>query len=221
MSRRAKATFLFAVLLIVAAGLLVTTRGSALGQVVLPSPPKEMQVLKKFVGRWQSEIKLEFPFIGALWGKVDQTVDEKLDGWYIQGRVKGLVHLTSSGKDCELTFQSMWLMTFDTEKKLYRRWEFSTFGGCDEHAGLWNEETSSFTLTKMDNGRTEPTSTLRFVDDNTYEWKSLRYKSSFELYRRVKEKEPTGPSGFLNPRKEGAVPTDRVGYTELTIPGTT
>ena len=85
-----------------------------------------------------------------------------LNGWFIEyrGRLDG-------GKDEELQ-----LMTYDVEKKVYRRWYFDSHGTTSESTGKWDAKTATLTWTSDLGDGITAVSEWRIVDKDTLHFPS-------------------------------------------------
>lgn len=137
------------------AGKPLTEEWGTIGTPTQPIP-SEIKRLEPFVGQWDAE------FITRLAANnlIEQTWRGPLvcrwilDGRFVLGEMK-------VGR-----IQSKWVIGYDTNKKAYYFYLFSSLGGTVENIGRWNEADESFTW----KGVGEPvTSSTRFADDGSME----------------------------------------------------
>lgn len=118
----------------------------------------ELQVLSNYVGTWDVEITSgNSPF-----KKGESATTWVLDGRFVQ---QTGVLLSSDGSSIKVTT----LMTFDTERKIYRMWSFLSNGSTSEGSGEWDEKTRTMTTTSQKDGTTT-TTTAKFSDIGIEEW---------------------------------------------------
>ena len=125
----------------------------------------EQKVLDRFIGTWRSKHKL----LKAKWTPVetaaeaDLTYSRVLGGKFVEERGKG--------KDTNKT-QGRVMYTYDTQRKSYRLWRFSSTGQASEAAGRWDADTRTLTWTLVATPGQEFTTIARhrFVNDDTFEW---------------------------------------------------
>jgi hypothetical protein len=80
----------------------------------------------------------------------------------------------------------MWLMTYDTERKQYRRWEFGTLGGCIEQSGQWDETSQSFVFSEPHDDKERRITCIRFISPDAYQWVFGDNDARGDVYRRSK-----------------------------------
>jgi len=137
---------------------------------VLPGEPTEIQqspelkVLQRFIGSWEQQVVSK----PAQWTPQKQTMGltTKCE-WILGGRM-----LQSKGEWSPGGIETLILMTYDAEKKVYRQWYFDSKGIIPrgEELGKWDEATKTLTWTgRLGNGITK-TGVTRFIDKDTNEW---------------------------------------------------
>ena len=92
--------------------------------------PRELKRLQPFVGEWDTEF-IDGPSVVAPGGgtsKGKMTIQWILDGHFLLGT-------TEQGMD-----RSLWLIGFDSVKKEYRNFRFTSAGQSEEAHGRWNGE---------------------------------------------------------------------------------
>jgi hypothetical protein len=147
---------------------LVCLASQALAAVGDDKPSKEipeLKVLEHYLGIWKTEItSKELPFTG---GKV--TVKKVLGGRFVEqlGDMEA--------KDGTKVFSVKTLMTYDTNKKVYRNWIFVSDGNTFESEGTWNAKDRVMTsIGKKDEHGAFSTTTADFSEDGFETWKIAR-----------------------------------------------
>jgi hypothetical protein len=146
-------------------------RSDAVGVVLLgaaarayPAGPPlspEQKALDKFLGTWRTSYKVP----KAEWtpeerhGTAELTYSRVLGGSFVQEKGE---HSDKSS--------SILMYTYDTERKCYRGWWFSSTGQTAESTGKWDAEAKTFTWTSSGTQPFTTTSRHRFVNDNSFEW---------------------------------------------------
>jgi len=129
-----------------------------------PTPPvsPELKVLGLRVGTWEGTMTVKPAELTPDGGesKFTEVVEWILNGRFIRGRA------VQDGK-----VEHMWLCTYDARQKVYRLWQFDSFGNfpMKETTGEWNEINDSMLWKHTVEGGYTSTQTIRFVDQNTYE----------------------------------------------------
>lgn len=127
-----------------------------------PSVPPEMKVLGLRVGTWEGQMTIkpaELTPDGAE-SQFTEVVEWILGGRFIRGRA------IQDGK-----VEHFWLCTYDARQKVYRLWQFDSFGNfpLKETIGEWNEITDTMLWKHTMEGGYTSTQTIHFVDKDTYE----------------------------------------------------
>lgn len=159
--------------LLIAAGVLAGRVSRARAQEK-PAIPPETKVLEKRVGSWTTFTRIK----AADWtpeaaeAKGDEKIELVLHGRAIQGRVR-----TEPGN-----IEAIWLATYDTAKKAYRVWYFSSQGDIVEAGGKWDPRTNTMTWTSMPQPGISSISHWRFTGDDTFEWDLIAKDRSGKVY---------------------------------------
>ena len=140
----------------------------------------EQKVLDGFIGTWRSEQKVVKPARTPKKKTIaaDLTYSRVLGGKFVQERGRG--------RDPDKT-EVLAMYTYDTRRKSYRLWWFSSAGQTVEATGRWDAETKTLTWTSVASSRQEVTRTARhrFVDDNAFNWeiaaKDVKGKVTFRM----------------------------------------
>jgi len=125
----------------------------------------EQKVLDRFIGTWRSEQKVvqaaRMPEKKT--SASDLTYNRVLGGKFVQERGKG--------RDADKT-EALAMYAYDTQRKSYRLWWFSSTGQTTEATGRWEAETKTLRWTRVDNVGRESTMTARhrFANDNAIDW---------------------------------------------------
>lgn len=132
-----------------------STKGG--GQELDPAPP-EMKALEKLVGTWKVEN------IGIVPEKTRSTSTNKrelvLGGRFIEDR-----QFDDQGKHT-----GSGMFTYDVGRKAYRSWYFDQSGFYVEATGTWDETKQTFTFTNKQGRGATGVTTLRFRDENSFDW---------------------------------------------------
>jgi len=136
------------------------------------APPPDMKVLERLVGTWQVEHINRV----AKW-TAKETRATYVTTWkpILGGR------FVQRGFDDEVKLANIGIYTYDTDRKAYRRWFFNTEGPVVEEAGTWDESSQTFKFTHRPGAGVTWATTIRFVDDNTYEWSIIATDADGEV----------------------------------------
>jgi hypothetical protein len=139
-----------------------------------PSKPPELEVLKKFVGTWDSKVVMK----PAVWTPKEVQLEAvevnemTLDGWFLHGASK-----TRDGKT-----HAILMSTYDPAKKKFRIWRFTPGGVCEELTTEWNETTSTLTIVSdLGHGITS-TAAFHLIDKDHREYRVVAKDSDGKVY---------------------------------------
>jgi len=104
-----------------------------------PPPPQELQVLAPLVAQWTSKTEVR----PSLNNKERVTGAGHFTGQWLHNRHFIRLEGVSAGTQFQERFTV--LLSFDTKKKLYRRWVFSSSGLVTESEGQWDEASHTMT----------------------------------------------------------------------------
>lgn len=155
-------------------GLLVAISAAvAVGGEQPPKPP-ELEVLKRFVGTWDSKVVMK----PAVWTPKEVQLEAievnemTLDGWFLHGASK-----TSDGKT-----HAILMSTYDPAKKKFRIWRFTPGRACEELTAEWNETTSTLTIVSdLGHGITS-TAAFHLIDKDHREYHVVAKDSDGKVY---------------------------------------
>ena len=149
----------------------------SLAQAPAPLPAEAQKVLKLFVG------------------KCDATVDGSPE---LKGTVHGIPVLGGrfvrdefvlKGGDGAVLLEVSSMITYDTEKKLYRMWSFYSNGEALETEGPWNDTTRTLTTTSHDKAKQQTTTwTSTFSAEGAETWKLITKDQDGNAVREVSGK---------------------------------
>jgi len=133
----------------------------------------ELQVLSNYVGTWDVAItSKDSPF----------TKGESSTTWVLDGRfVQQTGELKSA--DGSNAIKVTTLMTYDSERNMYRMWPFLSNGSTSEGSGKWDEKTRTMTSTSRQDGTTT-TTTAKFSDNGIEEWLFITTNQNNEVVDR-------------------------------------
>jgi hypothetical protein len=97
-----------------------------------PSPPEELQVLAQLIGQW--DVTLEWR--PSLQDQKGKTAKGRLTGEWLHNR--HFIRLESQTASSKYRGESTTLYAYDTKKKAYRRWLFTSDGLTTEAEGQWD-----------------------------------------------------------------------------------
>jgi hypothetical protein len=125
-----------------------------------PTLTAEDKVLNRFLGTWRSTYKVPKGEANPeeRRGTAELTFTRVLGGKFLQERRQ------LSDKNTNMT-----MYTYDTERKTYGAWWFSSTGQAAFSTGKWDEETRTMTWTSGEEA-VRTTSHYRFVTDDSVEW---------------------------------------------------
>lgn len=127
---------------------------------VLPLP--ELKPLEHFIGTW--EITARLPDGQSLKGK-------NVCSWILGGRFLQ-IHTTLLSPDGTSSVEMMSLLTYDTQKRVYRRWIFVSNGSVSEGEGTWDEATRTLRMVIRDPADTTSSEVVvSFPEAGREEWK--------------------------------------------------
>ncbi len=105
------------------------------------APPEELQVFAPLVGKWRTETVAR-PSVES---KDGQTGSGECTGqWLHNGH---FLRLEGSGDFKNGRLEYSMLLTYDRNRKVYRRWAFTSSGTAAESTGDWDEPTRTMTWT--------------------------------------------------------------------------
>jgi len=134
----------------------------------------ELQPLNHYAGEWEDEIS----------GKPGMRRTESA-AWILQGRFLRQSWSAEQG-DGSPTASGLTLMTFDTDRRLYRHWSFLATGSVIENEGVWDAATRTFSwghrLTDTDD---VVTTTASFAEEGTQAWSIVKTDAHGKVLREV------------------------------------
>lgn len=119
----------------------------------------ELQVLSKYLGTWDAEPE------GISEIKAVMTVKWILNGNYLE------MEDVISHANGTFVKKSKTLMTYDQEKKVYRKWSFNDSGEAVIAEGTWNAKTQTMTLSEK-LGKHTIVDKADFSKDGIIQWHS-------------------------------------------------
>lgn len=133
----------------------------------------ELKVLSNYVGTWDVAItSRDSPFT-----KGESSTTWVLDGRFVQQT--GVLRSADGFNAIRVTT----LMTYDSERKMYRMWSFLSNGSTSEATGTWDEATRTMTSISRQDGSTT-TTTAKFSDNGIEEWLFTTTNQSNEVVGR-------------------------------------
>jgi uncharacterized protein DUF1579 len=140
----------------------------------------EAKVLDRWVGTWKTEV-VNRP---SEWAPEAATTAGSITcKWVLGGKF-----VEESGSSLAKGAEHRVLWGYDSQRKAYRNWFFSSGGDTVEGAGTWDARTSTLTTTSdAGSGRTGP-ATHHFLDADTCEWTYVVKDADGKVYLDVKGK---------------------------------
>jgi hypothetical protein len=144
-----------------------------------PKKPEELKVLDALIGSWKDEATFKV----SEWTKKERketgTFQNSwtLNGWFLQYRGRN-----------EDGSEDLQLMTFDVEKKVYRRWYHDSDGNASESTGKWDARTATLTWTGNFGDGITAVSVWRFVDKDTTIWSRVAKDDKGKIYSNIEGK---------------------------------
>lgn len=127
--------------------------------------PKELELLKRYVGNWKAEITRRYVDASAEDQRFQSSMKSEpvLGGWFVKG-VKNSFYVESP----EGTTKELVLATYDSEIERYVSWSFQSTGRITNWSGIWDPEIEVLHWYS----RTEPPAKpieakTKFVDENS------------------------------------------------------
>jgi hypothetical protein len=146
-----------------------------------PAKPPELKALGRLIGTWKDEATYKV----AEWTPKKRT--ETLvyrDEWTLNGRF-----LQSRGREeGDGKAEDLQLMTFDPEKKVFRRWYFDSDGATNESTGKWDGKTNSFTWTGDLGDGITAVSVWTLADEDTVVWSRIAKDKDGKVYLDIEGK---------------------------------
>ncbi|MEY4567298.1 MAG: hypothetical protein RLY14_2268 [Planctomycetota bacterium] len=143
-------------------GLFLNTAASAQNP---PTKPPELVVLEQYVGNWVTDVTNK-PAVWDRHGTLYRTTNQAemiLDGWFLH-HIEVTQVVGAPGKESK----SLFLWTFDQDKKHFVAWPFQSTGNTGPSVGDWNAATKTFTTSLMEPPpNTTGKMTEQFLDGNT------------------------------------------------------
>ena len=126
--------------------------------------PAELKVLDRLVGTWDAETVSK----PAEWTpKEVRSKSELTRKWVLKNQFVREVGRSWDGQ------QTLLMWSYDSQKKAYRYWFFTSQGNTHEATGRWDKQAKTLTMkTDIGNGVTS-TGRVRFVDENTHVWTAI------------------------------------------------
>ncbi|MDR3404640.1 MAG: hypothetical protein P4L99_19210 [Chthoniobacter sp.] len=147
------------------------------GEDVAEGPSADVPELKElhhYAGQWEDEIA----------GRPDVRRTE-LGEWILGGRFLRQSWSTESN-DSAPSAHGMTLMTFDTERNVYRSWAFLATGSVIENDGMWDAATKTFTWGRRVAGSSETVITkASFAADAAQSWSIVKTDEHGKVTREV------------------------------------
>jgi hypothetical protein len=120
---------------------------------------KECKALNRYVGLWEDQVTVTVP-------DRKQSHGSNTVAWTLGDRFLQMKYMEDGT-------ESMFLFTYDANRRAVRAWMFSSLGYSVAFTGSWDETTSTLTLKVDDAGPGSSTATERFIDDDHHEWKLI------------------------------------------------
>jgi len=154
---------------------------------------KEWKALNRCVGVWEDQVTVTVP-------QLKQSRGLNTVAWTLGDRFLQM-------KCMEDGTESMFLWTYDANRRAVRCWMFSFREGQAVFTGGWDEAARTFTLKAEDAGPMSVIVTEHVIDDDHHEWKVITkdvdgkvvYESSGKRTRQRKLAEKPAPDGFVQP----------------------
>ncbi len=145
--------------------------GRAVGQV--PAKPAELNVLDRLVGKWDSETFAKV----AEWTPMDaKTKGVLVREWVLDGRF-----VQEKGEHSD-NVRALVMFGYDEQKKAYRIWHFSSMGYRSDSTAQWDETTQTLTGRSEGANGITTTATIRFIDQDTHEWRATTKDAAGKVY---------------------------------------
>jgi hypothetical protein len=126
-----------------------------------PLNSPEQKVLDRWLGTWSVSSTLH----KSAWTPEERSLTAKLTS----SRAVGGRFVEQQVENSDAT-SALKMLGYDTERRQYRGWWFSSTGQATESAGVWDERTRTMAWTAATPANTTTTVTEHFVDDETLEW---------------------------------------------------
>jgi len=104
-----------------------------------PPSPEELQVLAPLIGEWNSKLEAR----PSLQDKEGYTAKGQATGQWLHNR--HFIRLEGTTTGSKFRGDSTVLYSYDTKKKVYRRWLFSSSGLATESEGQWDKDNRTMT----------------------------------------------------------------------------
>ena len=144
-----------------------------------PRKPAELKLLDRLIGSWKDEATFKV----SEWTKKERQETAvfqnswTLNGWFVQYRGR-------NGDGSE----ELQLMTFDVEKKIFRRWYYDSDGNASESSGKWDAKTATLTWTGDLGDGITAVSVWRFVDNDRTIWSRIAKDGKGKIYSQIEGK---------------------------------
>jgi hypothetical protein len=147
---------------------------TAVAQAAEPdaSKPKELQVLDRLVGKWDSESVSRVAEWTPKEGHAKGVLTRE---WVLNGRY---VQEISKQSDAD----AIVMFTYDASKKAYRWWLFNSQGTNIETSGKWDEASQILSFSANLDGGLVNSSTIKFIDGDTHQWKATVKDGQGKVY---------------------------------------
>jgi hypothetical protein len=102
-------------------------------------PPKELEVLEPFVGKWTTTAKVR----PSLRQKEEVDAKGEITGTWLHNR--HFIRLEGFGKGDKYRLEFTVMMTYDARTSVYRRWTFTSAGLAGQAEGQWDDAAKTMT----------------------------------------------------------------------------
>lgn len=137
------------------------------------------KVLDQLIGNWRQT----YTIFEAEW----TAKETKATGTYSSKRTLGGRFVVEKGKGSDhSTYLTM--NTYDTQRKIYRRWYFNSMGVASESIGTWNPDSKTLGWTSCVGNGLIAIGKHHFIDADTIEWSVLVKDGDSKVYFRMQGK---------------------------------
>jgi|SRR5579884_3721921 len=143
-----------------------------------PDRSPGLKPLERLVGTWREE-SVSRP---AAWTPREERETQTVQSeWVLEG---AYLQMKEKGKESE----AIQLITFDPDKKVFRRWRFTSGRTLTESTGRWDEKSGTWTWTADMGEGVTLRSTWRVVDANTMEGTAVATDGAGKVYLDLRSK---------------------------------
>jgi hypothetical protein len=136
--------------------------------------PAELKVLDRLIGMWKDEATFK---VSEWTSKEKQETYIYRNEWTLNSRF-----VQSRGRSFDGDAEDLQIITFDAEKKTFRRWYFDSEGTINESTGTWDDTSRTLTWTGDLGDGITAVSVWTVADEKTLVWSRTAKDKKGKVY---------------------------------------